>query len=807
MSKPLRCLKYKALPCLALAAALSLQAADTPINLLMADRLEPARVHGETTGILRYLMYDGARCAYVSRHGSTIPGEECFKVDVKDGVATFNFPDPLPAPYAENPGMLITLDMGLDPQPPAQTYHATGRLLLTGGSFFFTNGLQFKPSPEWQTIDHNGGTFLIRMKPAAGATISFADLQMTAVYPSIGGEIALPDGGRLNKLLLPKDANFVVRWGVAMWRGWLWKLTGTALPIETVDTVAPAEGAFAAIHDPSIKRGWHLQIGKSGITLRYRYEDDIAPAMFDYLRMRLGYTMYAPDDEVLPPLPVKELPSFDRTTNPRYNAIVHSAHHTVFSGGQLRELRYMKNNVDYYHATRGDWIHFLNITMPAEKYYKTHPEYFMMNSNGERVVSGDHFATQQCFSNPEARKLMADGLADVFRAQPYLHRLCIEPGDAATGCLCPQCKTFNGNTYSNTEILMDFSNEVARKFKEIDPNGRLYRCAYLNRCFAPKKVKMEDNIDIFFCLTDHLLPCTLHTDCERNKNLANWASDWTKALGDDPSRLGIMTYYDMRPLQFIRFADKLNKYASGDIYMFQFKYTPYSLRFIIPRWNLGEDPDKLMEEFDRHYYGKAGDAMHKLTLFIDEYGLNYRHGNGEGKLTSLLTACPNYTRSAFDRAAFDKIYAIIDEAIAAAGDDKTIRARIFEEKKDIMAEDFGRFGPSTCTSDAEIDALVKRLVDFITMAREAPGKFWGVSGNDMRTYLLNTTSLNIPNTGKFWANEPFVDKFLANPHSFFTDADKIPGGWYFKPLSMRGAENPNIYDYQCPPRYSVALRL
>ena len=807
MSNSLTHLMDRFLLCLMLVAALSLHAADTPINLLFIDRQEPAIVHGETTGILRYLMNDTARDAYVSRHGAYFRGEDCFKIDVKDGVATFTFPDPLPAPYAENPGKRIYLDTGLGPHPPAQTYHTTGRVRLTGGEFHLTNGMNFKPSPEWQTIDKNGGTFIISMKPAAGATISFADLQMTPVYPSIGGEIALPDGGRLNKLLLPKDANFVVRWGVAMWRGWLWRLTGTALPIETVDAVAPAEGAFAAINDPSIKRGWHLQVAKNGITLRYRNEDDIAPAMFDYFRMRLGYTMYAPDDEVMPSLPVKELPSFDRTANPRYNAIVHSAHHTVFSGGQLREIRYMKNNVDYYHATRGDWIHFLNVAMPAENYYKTHPEYFMMNARGARVVSTNHSNTQQCFSNQEARKLMVEGLADIFRAQPYLHRLCIEPGDTPVGCQCPKCLAFNGTSKSHTDILMDFSNEVARKFKEIDPKGRLYRCAYFNRCLPPQKIKPEDNIDIFFCMTEHLLPCTLHVDCERNKNLVKWASGWTKALGDDPSRLGFMTYDDLRPLQFIRFAEHLNKYASGDIYSFQWHYTPYSVRFVLPRWNLGEDADKLMEEFDRHYYGAAGDAMHRLTLFIDEYGRNYRHKKGEGKLTVLFCGVPNHAHTVFDRAAFDKMYAILDEAIAAAGNDKKVRERIFAEKKSIMVEDFGVFGPSTCVSEAESAALAKRVTDFIAMAREFPRQFGSVPpSQEMRSFLLHTTSLNIPDTGKFWANEPYIDKFLADPKSFFSEADKIPGGWYFKPLSMKGAENPFIYDYECPPRYSVVLR-
>ena len=37
-------------------------------------------------------------------------------------------------------------------------------------------------------------------------------------------------------------------------------------------------------------------------------------------------------------------------------------------------------------------------------------------------------------------------------------------------------------------------------------------------------------------------------------------------------------------------------------------------------------------------------------------------------------------------------------------------------------------------------------------------------------------------------------------------AFRIPGGWYFKPEAMRGAEAPSVYDRECPPRNSVMLQ-
>ena len=800
-------LKKYAVLLFACAAVSTLCAADTEVNMLRFDRIEPVMIHGKLTGIRGCMMNDLARTRWIGKHRKYIPGEECFKLDVKDGVATISFPDPLPAPYVENPGEMIHFYVGFNVLPPAESYRATGRVRFNKGKIRLLNGGDLAPSDEWQNFDFTCPGFFILITPEAGAEISFADLKLVPVYPEIGGEIALPNGGKLTKLLLPENADIVTRWGVAMWRGWLWKLTGVALPIETVKSVEPTTGAFAAVVDPELSRGWDLKVNSSGITLKCSESDDLGPALFDYMRVALGYAHYAPDCVKMPTLPVAELPAVERSVYPRYNAMLHSLPHSIMSGGKLRELRYMENDVDYYHMYNGNWIHFLNITMPREDYFGTHPEYFMMDAEGKRVASHEPVFIHQCFSNEDARKVMLEGLTDFVKAHPFLSRICLEPGDNSLFCLCPKCIAFNGTKQTNSELLMDFSNAAAAELKKIDPKIKFFRGAYLNRCYPPKKVKPADNIHVFLCLTEHVLPCLLHADCERNRVGIKMVEEWNQALGGDASRLGFQTYDDARPLGMVRMAEYLNRFGSGDFYMYQWHYTPAAVNFVMPRWNLGEDADKLMEEFDLYYYGKAGGAMHEITLFIDDYARNYEHKDKEGKCVVVFCGHQLHTRSALDRAAFDQLYKLFDKAIAAAGDDKVVRARIFEEKKCVLAEDFIKYGPSSCGTEAELDAFVKRLVDFITMAREAPQKFERVSADqNTRSFLQANTGLNIPDTGKFWANEPFIDEFLADPKSYFASADSIPGGWYFKPLAMRGAEAPALYGYECPPRYCVALR-
>ena len=794
----------------AASAAFGAEYVDSGVTLTRCtEKLVPVRMHGKITGIRGCLLIDWPRTDFSQKNARYVSGEECFKLDVNSaGEATLSFPSPLPAPYAKNPRDALRLGFCIDPAPPAPAFHITGRVKLDKGVFRFAPGKKFLPKPGWQQVDYYGPLCSALITPAAGANISFADLKVVPAYPAVDGGIALPDGGRLTHLLIPENADPVMRWGVAMWQGWLWKLTGVALPVKVVHEVKPTTGAFAAIPDPALERGWILQVNKNGITLRYSEDDDIAPALFDYLRLKLGFAYYASDCVKMPKLPVAELPEIDRQAKPRYKGMLASSPQLLYSGGKTGMARYIRNDVDYYHSNKSaEWIHILDITMPQELYFAEHPEYFYMDPSGGHAVAGNSSFTQQCMTNPEACAIMLDGLRNLVREQQGLHMLCFEPGDTPNGCLCPRCSAYRKNVGTDTDMQMEFSNRAIRELRKIDPRLKVFRCAYFNRRFPPKKVKVADGIDIFFCVTHHLMPCTLHVDCSRNRECLRMLKEWNRSLGGDASRLGFMTYDDARPLQMMRMAEHFNRYASGDFYMFQFHYTPLALRFVMPRWNLGEDPDKLMEEFDLNYFGKAGPIMHELTLFIDEYGRNYRHRGNEGYLTNLFCGEPSHSKTVFTREALNNIYAIFDRAIAAAGDDKVLRARIFEEKKYVLVEDFLRYGPRTCATEEELKAFVARLVDFIKMAREAPGRFNGVvRGGDMRKVLVSATGLNIPDTGRFWAREPAVDKFLADPMAFFAGAEKIPGGWYFKPLAMNGSVEVTSYSYKCPERYCTILR-
>ena len=269
--------------CLLSATAEAPKLVDTGDNLLQNGKFEPVCMHGKPSAAKGWQLNDNSRRAYNKRSRKYFPGEECFTLEFSGDGMTMRFPKPLAEPYVKvNEPFSLSSRTGW-PDPPAPAYHIKGKVRFDAGTLTLAGGRRFRPSEKWQEFDFVGkklcSSFEFRPKP--GSVYTFGELSASPMYPGIGGCIALPDGGKLTRLLVAEDADYLTRWGVALWRGWLWKLTGVALPIEKVKAVKPTPGAFAAIKGKVALGGWKLTVDKNGITLVSGDELAIAPALFD----------------------------------------------------------------------------------------------------------------------------------------------------------------------------------------------------------------------------------------------------------------------------------------------------------------------------------------------------------------------------------------------------------------------------------------------------------------------------------------------------------------------------------------------
>jgi hypothetical protein len=744
-------------------------AAEPEINLLREGTFKPVIMHGRPSAASGWWLIDRARIEHQKRTKKYLSGEDCFALDFKEGAMTISFPDPLNPAYVKQ--RMEFRSSVSQPVPPAPQYFATGKVKFNKGKIVLGNGKTLLPQKGWQSFalktPQPFEKFMIHPEP--GASFSVADFKNLAVYSQVGREINLPGGGKLTRLLLPQNASYLMRWSIALWRGWLWKITGVVLPIEKVSEVVPAPGAFAAVQGKTAPGGWRLKVDKSGIVLTYGEELAMAPALFDFLR-GLGYAFYASDCVVeLPSDPQRVLPLTDKQVTPRFRYFCTEYMEAAYMSGGLYRFNIFDNNtVDWFHLPMHDWGHLMNIAMPREMYQKSHPEYYMMDKSGKRVIHDDPHRINPCLSNPDAMRICTQNLIDFTLKQPPHPGKAFWLGDFSGHCLCPKCVKLNNGANSYSDLMMLLINKVAAGIANERPDMKVSYGPYASWQRPPVSVKPNKNVSCLFALTHYVIPCTVHVDCELNRAGYAELEQWSR-LVSGRDNTGIMTYRDLRPLHHLAQMEHATKHAGRELYSWYWKgYSP-AIPFVTARWNLGEDPSKLVAEFNTHYYGKGGKFITEIEHLVEAFAAAYRHTPEELKSAGSKHICiwgeDLNSRTVLDRQVLDKIYVLFDQALAAVGDtDKTARRHILLERAFYLREDLNKYRRLTCVNAGELAGFRKRLIAFIKIAREVPklqsSVLKSVSG---RAFIATVADIKVPDTGKTWPLEPALEKIIIEP--------------------------------------------
>ena len=180
-------------------------------------------------------------------------------------------------------------------------------------------------------------------------------------------------------------------------------------------------------------------------------------------------------------------------------------------------------------------------TLPIDKYFEDHPEYFMTNADGTPKKS--QYGSNLNFYNLEAADAVAQEIYDsaVKNKLTYVSHsiqdnqyFCMVVPDGSGGLVDLASQPFtadNGVTvtpdmdnYKST-VFFNFLNRAARKLKEMDPELKIVSLAYIY-CEYPPAVDIEDNIVIQFApiySDDHLPIETAASNATVKKNLTGWA--------------------------------------------------------------------------------------------------------------------------------------------------------------------------------------------------------------------------------------------------------------------------------------------
>lgn len=132
--------------------------------------------------------------------------------------------------------------------------------------------------------------------------------------------------------------------------------------------------------------------------------------------------------------------------------------------------------------------HMMSFLLPRDL-YETHPEYFRMDVNGNRVKDANG-----CPSSEGALEGVHKNAVRIGRDyEPTNNKYYFWLDDGGDICHCPKCKDLNAS-----DQALIFENEVIEALKEINPDAKLAHLCYANTMQAPKQIKPHNDIFLEF---------------------------------------------------------------------------------------------------------------------------------------------------------------------------------------------------------------------------------------------------------------------------------------------------------------------
>ncbi|MCF8368025.1 MAG: DUF4838 domain-containing protein [Bacteroidales bacterium] len=277
----------------------------------------------------------------------------------------------------------------------------------------------------------------------------------------------------------------------------------------------------------------------------------------------------------------------------------------------------------------GLFVHTFDDFIPAEKYFKSHPEYFSW-LNVQRIPDGQH-----CLSNPDVFDIVVEKLRKRMYEKPEALYWSVSQNDTYKACECDVCREEYQQYGGYSGAMIHFVNKIAAEF----PDKIISTLAYQYTRSAPLKIKPADNVNIMFC----------SIECNRSRSLASDplsasfrkdTEDWCK-LTDNifmwdyvvQFRNLVCPFPNLHVLQpnIQYFRDNgiqmMFQQGSGGLISEFVELRSYIIAKLL--WDPDVDVEEIMNDFLEGYYGPAGkfigqyiDLMHaELTKSGGDLGI------------------------------------------------------------------------------------------------------------------------------------------------------------------------------------------
>jgi hypothetical protein len=341
---------------------------------------------------------------------------------------------------------------------------------------------------------------------------------------------SIGEKGNLTEIIIPGNANRVIKFAAAELQGYLKKITGKELQIKEFDGEINNEGAIRFIleNNKEIKwDGYSTEVTKTGITFSAKESRALLYATYSLLE-QAGCSFFYPgeNEEIVPRHALVEISPYKRVYNPvlehrglalyglqansarlgrdviswmaknKMNFILVSENRPSDSDGPAHGCIWKEVSGELLGELekRGFIIEMSEHCAPVffpRTLFKDHPDWFALN-NGVRKLGTPPYSGQMCYSNKDAVEYYATAIANYAAKHPEFHIIGTWPLDGGEYCECKGCK--------DPETVFRAAMHVAEKVKEVRPDMIVEHLAYKPQTWTPPKMnKIPGNMSVLWC--------------------------------------------------------------------------------------------------------------------------------------------------------------------------------------------------------------------------------------------------------------------------------------------------------------------
>ena len=375
--------------------------------------------------------------------------------------------------------------------------------------------------------------------------------------------------------------------------------------------------------------GIHVELRTNGLLLGGG-QRGVLYAVYDFLEEQLGWRWFADDCIVFPkqgslkvaPLKKTHVPPFDyRRTS--YRTIWQKPEMIVPLKLSAMDMDLPEWGGNY---TYRGWVHTFRLLVPAEKYAKTHPEYYSL-VHGKRLLD----RTQLCLTNPEVKRIATETVLDWLRhSQKLPFAVSVSQNDWHNYCTCPACTALAKKEGSQAGPLLHFVNAIAAEVEKEFPTVKIDTLAYQYTRQAPKFVKPAHNVIVRLCSIEC---CFAHglDECEFNRTFVRDIEEWSKiapylSIWDYTINFAHSTqpFPNLRTLQKnVKFYQKWGVrglFEQGNNFTLGGEFQDLRAYLIAKLlWDSDFDVEKGIREFTDAYYGPAAPFIREYITYMHDW--------------------------------------------------------------------------------------------------------------------------------------------------------------------------------------------